>query len=181
MIGREALLALLFAAAVPLSVEEIKEVFQLEEDEVSDLIDSLDSYLKDQRMGIHLSWTHEGITLETDPEFVTYIDKIRTKEEELTSVALETLAIIAFKQPVTKAEIEEIRGVSCDHVLRQLRHKELVTEVGRKDTIGKPLLFGTTDKFLRSMGVVSLNELQEQSQNIYVDDTMLLPKMQSMD
>ena len=66
-------------------------------------------------------------------------------------------------------------------MLRQLRHKELVTEVGRKDTIGKPLLFGTTDKFLRSMGVVSLNELQEQSQNIYVDDTMLLPKMQSMD
>ena len=74
---------------------------------------------------------------------------------------LETLSIIAYKQPITRLEIEKIRGVSCDHAVNRLVEFNLITEVGRKDAPGRPLLFGTTEEFLRSFGVKSLEELPE--------------------
>lgn len=79
----------------------------------------------------------------------------------LTDALLETLSIIAYKQPVTKMEIEKIRGVSCEHAVNRLLDFELITEVGRKDAPGRPILFGTTEQFLRSFGVKSLTELPE--------------------
>lgn len=77
----------------------------------------------------------------------------------LTDVMLETLSIIAYKQPVTKAEIEKIRGVKCDHAVNKLVEYELVKELGRLDAPGRPILFGTTEEFLRSFGVQALDEL----------------------
>ena len=77
----------------------------------------------------------------------------------LTDVLLETLSIIAYKQPITKAEIEKIRGVSCDHAVNKLVEYNLVCELGRLDAPGRPLLFGTTEEFLRSFGVQSIDEL----------------------
>ena len=79
----------------------------------------------------------------------------------LTETLLETLSIIAYKQPVTKLDIERIRGVNCDHAVNRLIEFELVTELGRMDAPGRPLLFGTTEQFLRSFGVKSLEELPE--------------------
>ena len=79
----------------------------------------------------------------------------------LSDIVLETLSIIAYKQPVTKMEIENIRGVSCEHAVNRLLDFELITEVGRKDAPGRPILFGTTEQFLRSFGVKSLTELPE--------------------
>ena len=80
----------------------------------------------------------------------------------MSHAALETLAVIAFKQPVTKAEIEEVRGVNCDRLLKQLLSRQLITELGHKDTIGRPIIYGTTEEFLRSIGVNSIDELHEE-------------------
>ena len=77
----------------------------------------------------------------------------------LTEVMLETLSIIAYKQPVTKAEIEKIRGVKCDHAVNKLVEYDLVTELGRLDAPGRPILFGTTEEFLRSFGVENIDDL----------------------
>ena len=85
------------------------------------------------------------------------------KKQVLSEVVLETLSIIAYKQPITRLEIEKIRGVSCDHAVNRLLEFELITELGRKDAPGRPLLFGTTEQFLRSFGVKSLEELPEVS------------------
>ena len=82
----------------------------------------------------------------------------------LTDTLLETLSIIAYKQPITRLEIEKIRGVSCDHAVNRLVEFGLIAEVGRMDAPGRPLLFGTTEEFLRSFGVKSLEELPELSQ-----------------
>lgn len=88
---------------------------------------------------------------------------VTPKKHMLTDVMLETLSIVAYKQPVTKAEIEKIRGVSCDHAVNRLVEFGLIMEVGRMDAPGRPLFFGTTEEFLRSFGVKSLEELPELS------------------
>ena len=85
------------------------------------------------------------------------------KKHVLTDVLLETLSIIAYKQPVTKAEIEKIRGVSCEHAVSKLVEYNLVSELGRLDAPGRPMLFGTTEEFLRNFGIHSLEELPEMS------------------
>ena len=97
----------------------------------------------------------------TKGEMYEYLVKIakQPKKHVLTDVLLETLSIIAYKQPITKAEIEKIRGVSCDHAVNKLVEYNLVCELGRLDAPGRPLLFGTTEEFLRSFGVHSIDEL----------------------
>ena len=85
------------------------------------------------------------------------------KKFVLTDTLLETLSIIAYKQPITRLEIEKVRGVSCDHAVNRLLEFDLITEVGRMDAPGRPLLFGTTEQFLRSFGVKSIEELPELS------------------
>ena len=97
----------------------------------------------------------------TKSEMYEYLIKIarQPKRHALTDVLLETLSIIAYKQPITKVEIEKIRGVSCDHAVNKLVEYNLVCELGRLDAPGRPLLFGTTEEFLRSFGVQSIDEL----------------------
>ena len=99
----------------------------------------------------------------TKPSMYDYLIKMthRPKKHTLTDVALETLSIIAYKQPVTRLEIERVRGVSCDHAINKLLEYDLITELGRLDAPGRPLLFGTTEQFLRCFGVKSLEELPE--------------------
>ena len=94
---------------------------------------------------------------------------IQPKKAALTDVMLETLSIIAYKQPVTKAEIEKIRGVKCDHTVNKLVEYNLVKELGRLEAAGRPILFGTTEEFLRSFGVQTLDELPVMSQ-VQVED-----------
>ena len=99
--------------------------------------------------------------LSTKKEMYEYLIRIakQPKKHVLSDVLLETLSIIAYRQPVTRAEIEKIRGVSCEHAVNKLLEYELVKEIGRLDAPGKPILFGTTEEFLRSFGVQSLEEL----------------------
>ena len=107
----------------------------------------------------------ESVQLCTKPDMYEYLVKIASTPRKyvLTDTLMETLSIIAYKQPITKLQIEKIRGVSCDHAVNRLVEFGLVSEVGRMDAPGRPLLFGTTEEFLRSFGVKSLEELPELS------------------
>ena len=110
-----------------------------------------------------LSVLENAYQLCTKPTYYETLIKVvkAPRKYILTDALLETLSIIAYKQPVTKMEIEKIRGVSCEHAVNRLLDFELITEVGRKDAPGRPILFGTTEQFLRSFGVKSLTELPE--------------------
>ena len=116
-------------------------------------------------MGIMLIELEESVQLCTKPDMYEYLVKIASTPRKyvLTDTLMETLSIIAYKQPITKLQIEKIRGVSCDHAVNRLVEFGLVSEVGRMDAPGRPLLFGTTEEFLRSFGVKSLEELPELS------------------
>ena len=120
----------------------------------------MDKYQKEER-GIRIIELDHAYQLCSKPEMYEYLIRVakQPKKATLSDVALETLSIIAYKQPVTKAEIEKIRGVKSDHAINKLIEYDLVRELGRIDAPGKPIVFGTTEEFLRSFGVQSLDEL----------------------
>lgn len=157
---REDLEAVLFAAVTPLSVRELSEIFEVEEENILTSIDKLLSWQEEASSGLRVRLVGDSVDLVTYSKASLYIEKIRMKEERLSKACLETLAVIAFKQPITKAEIEEFRGVNCERVLKQLLDKGLIDSLGRKHVIGRPILYGTTEHFLRSIGAHSLEELQ---------------------
>ena len=111
--------------------------------------------------GVQLTELDGSYQMCTKPELYEYLIRMakQPRKQVLTDVLLETLSIIAYKQPITKSEIEKIRGVSSDHAVSKLVEYSLVTELGRLDAPGRPMLFGTTEEFLRSFGVSSIDEL----------------------
>ena len=111
--------------------------------------------------GIKIIELNDSFQMSTKPQMYEAIIKIAhvPKKHVLTEVLLETLSIVAYKQPITRSEIEAIRGVSCDHAINKLVEYRLIVEVGRMDAPGRPILFGTTEDFLRSFGLTSLDEL----------------------
>ena len=116
-----------------------------------------------EESGIKLIELEQSYQLCTKPELYEYVTKVAAQPQKyvLTDVLLETLSIIAYRQPITKPEIDKIRGVKCDHAVNKLVEYNLVCEVGRLDAPGRPLMFGTTEEFLRAFGVASIDELQE--------------------
>jgi len=153
--------ALLFTMGKSLTLKEIAATIEHDEVTTRKLLNQLmDSYEKEGR-GIRLIELDGAYQLCTKPEYYQYIIKLmhRPKKHALTEVQLETLSIIAYKQPVTKSMIEQIRGVSSDHAVNRLLEYNLVCEVGRLDAPGRPILFGTTEEFLRTFGIKSQDEL----------------------
>ena len=163
--------AILFATGNSLKVERLSEVLCLSEEETRAALDTLkERYASDDR-GICLTELEDAVQLGTKGEYYEYLIKLAKSPKRMTlsDTVIETLSIIAYKQPVTRAEIERIRGVSCDHALNRLLEYELVEEVGRLDAPGKPLLFGTTEQFLRSFGVRSIQDLPVMSPEMMQD------------
>lgn len=163
--------AILFATGNSLKVERLSEVLGLNEEETRAALDELkERYAADDR-GICLTELEDAVQLGTKGEYYEYLIKLAKSPKRMTlsDTVIETLSIIAYKQPVTRAEIERIRGVSCDHALNRLLEYELVEEVGRLDAPGKPLLFGTTEQFLRSFGVRSIQDLPVMSPEMMQD------------
>lgn len=150
--------AVLFASGEPVSEKQLCEILEVDEESLHELLDALESDLETH--GIMLQEAAGGWQLVTRPEWFAYVEKLaEAADRKLSRAAMETLSIIAFKQPITKQEIEKIRGVKVERVLAQLVARELVTEVGRKNVIGRPFLYGTTEIFLHSFGLKSLDEL----------------------
>ena len=152
--------ALLFAAGEPLSIKRIAEILQTETETVERLIALLEEDYQSKNRGICIRRVAGGYQLVTKPDFDNLIRQLVSQQElKLSSAAMETLAIIAFKQPVTRSEIEAIRGVKVDGVVNTLLDVGLICEAGRKDSIGKPILYGTTELFLTTFGFYSLEDL----------------------
>ena len=153
--------AILFTMGDSVEVSKIASAIEQDVPTTEKLIHNMmDKYQKEER-GIRIIELDHAYQLCSKPEMYEYLIRIakQPKKHVLTDVLLETLSIIAYKQPITKAEIEKIRGVSCDHAVNKLVEYNLVCELGRLDAPGRPLLFGTTEEFLRSFGVQSIDEL----------------------
>ena len=155
-----ALEAVLFAAGEPVSVAELAQIMQLEKPQVWELLSVLKKAYEAESRGLMLRETAGGWQLVTKPVHYNLLLALTQKKEiKLTNAAMETLAIVAFRQPVTRAEMEAIRGVKVDRVLNTLLDLGLVSEAGRKKALGNPILYATTEKFLATFGLNSLKEL----------------------
>ncbi|MBA4537308.1 SMC-Scp complex subunit ScpB [Bacillus aquiflavi] len=155
--------SLLFTAGDEgLSLKQILAVLKISENEAIEAIEALrDEYDNNKRRGIHLVEFAGTYQLATKKDHAVYLQKLIESPETttLSQAALETLAIIAYKQPITRAEIEEIRGVKTERPLQTLMGKALIKEVGRAEGTGRAYLYGTTKEFLDSFGLKSLEEL----------------------
>ena len=153
--------AILFAMGESVSLSKIASAIGKDETEAKRLLEELKKQYQKKERGIQLIELEDSYQLCTKPELYDYLIQVakQPKKHVLTDVLLETLAIVAYKQPVTKIGIEKIRGVKSDHAVNKLVEYDLVCEVGRLDAPGKPLLFGTTEEFLRRFGVQSVEEL----------------------
>ncbi|KUO58865.1 MAG: segregation and condensation protein B [Gracilibacter sp. BRH_c7a] len=157
-----ALEALLFVAKDPLSAVKIAEIMEISEENVQELVDTLQERYEDPLSGLILIELDNGYKIGTKPSLARYIEILyKQPTQTLSNAALEVLSIVAYKQPLTRGEIDFIRGVHSDTALATLVEKGLVKEVGRKDSPGRPILYGTTDVFLLHFGLKSLNELPE--------------------
>ncbi|MBE5925346.1 MAG: SMC-Scp complex subunit ScpB [Lachnospiraceae bacterium] len=153
--------AVLFSMGEAVDREQIAQALELDVDTVVKIIHNMmDKYDAADR-GVRIVELENAFQMCTKADYYDTLVKIINvpKKHVLTDVLLETLSIIAYKQPITRQEIEAIRGVSCAHAVNKLVEYNLVQEVGRLEVIGRPILFGTTDEFLRSFGVQSTDEL----------------------
>ncbi|MDR2514574.1 MAG: SMC-Scp complex subunit ScpB [Christensenellaceae bacterium] len=156
-----ALEAVLFASGDAVSRADLARALEISPLELEPLEIALRERTRLEGSGIELIMLDGKLQLATKPQLRGYIERAMapTRRQNLTQAALETLCVVAYRQPVTRMEIEEIRGVQSDHSVATLLAHGLIREVGRKETIGRPVLFGTTDEFLRHFGIASLDEL----------------------
>ncbi|MGM0688889.1 MAG: SMC-Scp complex subunit ScpB [Bacillota bacterium] len=153
--------ALLFLSEEPVRVDKIETVLSTSPEEVIDLIRELQrDFARDSR-GLQIFEVAGGFQMGTLPELAPYLEKAFSEDisSNLSTAALEALAIIAYKQPVTRVEIESIRGVRSEHVLENLLKRKLIRVSGRKEGPGRPLLYNTTPDFLKYFGLMDLEDL----------------------
>lgn len=158
---KSALESMMFVWGEPLDVKTAADVFNMNRQEIYDCFLELQKEYEQEGRGIVIREVNKAFQFVTREENADYIERLCTpvKARRLSRSALEVLAIVAYKQPVTKGEIEAIRGIKCDRVMDGLIRKELVCEKGRSDAVGRPILYGTTDAFLKNFGFSSLKEL----------------------
>lgn len=155
--------AILFTMGESVEVSKLAEVIEENVRTTKKVLEEMQKKYEEENRGIMLAWFDDSVQLCTKPDMYEYLIQIakNPRKMTLTDTVIETLSIIAYKQPVTRMDIERIRGVSCDHAINKLLEYDLITELGRLDAPGRPLLFGTTEQFLRCFGVKSLEELPE--------------------
>ena len=154
--------SILFVSGTQVSTKDIAEKLELSESDVKKAIKSLsEKYNED--CGIHLLSFNNKVQFCSNPEYSEAVSSVLNpiKERELSKSMLEAAAIIAYKQPVTRIDLEEIRGVNSEYVIQKLLELGIIEPVGRKDAVGRPVLFGTTDKFLKRFQISSLDELPD--------------------
>lgn len=152
--------ALLFAAETPLTLEKIREVLEAPKEAVLAAVAELKREYHERGGGFTLEEVAGGYQFRTLPEFGAWIRKMKGRgPSALTPAALETLAVVAYRQPIVKADVDRVRGVDTGGTLRGLVEKKLVRIVGRKDVPGKPILYGTTRRFLEVFDLSDLSEL----------------------
>lgn len=158
---KEAVEGILFTMGRSVSISVMAAALEVDKKEIEEVCSELQQEYEEAHRGVRIVKLNDAYQMCTSRDIYEYLIRIakQPKKAVLTDVLLETLSIIAYKQPVTKAEIEKIRGVSSDHAVNKLVEYDLVEEVGRMDAPGRPMLFGTTEEFLRTFGVTSLDDL----------------------
>ena len=152
--------AVLFAAGDPMGMEDLAGILQTDLLTAQNLVTRLQAELDERQSGLTIRRVAGGLQLATRPELYPVVERLsQVVDRKISAPTMETLSIIAFKQPITKQEIEHIRGVRIERALAKLLELELISEVGRKQVLGRPILYGTTDTFLRSFGLNSLEDL----------------------
>lgn len=155
--------SMMFTWGEPLDAKAAADVFNISKQEAIGYFEELMDEYQQEGRGIVIRRINQSFQFVTREENADYVRSLCTpvKTKRLSQSALEVLAIVAYKQPVTKGEIEAIRGIRCDRVMDGLMKKELVCEKGRADTVGRPILYGTTDTFLKNFGFSSIKDLPE--------------------
>lgn len=153
--------ALLFLSGEPITLSNIKETLEIPESEIKKLIDELIVEYNERDAGLLIVEVANGYQIVTNPKYFEWVKKFKGQQlsQRLSMPALETLAIIAYKQPIIRAEIEQIRGVNSESAIRTLHERRLIKIIGRKEAPGRPFLYGTTKEFLQYFGLKDLTEL----------------------
>lgn len=153
--------AILFTMGSSVELGKISTAIGHDDETTKKIIHNMMDKYAEQHRGIKIVELDNAFQMCTNPEYYEQLIKVASqpKKQVLTDVLLETLSIIAYKQPITRIEIEKIRGVKCDHAVNKLVEYNLVMEVGRLDAPGRPILFGTSEEFLRQFGISSLEDL----------------------
>lgn len=151
--------ALLIATDVPLSLQRIAEIINVSIEEVEQGIDTLNQEYKDTGRAFEIKEVAGGYQIYTLSEYADFVGRLKQKKEKLSKAALETLAVIAYHQPITRAEVEKARGVDSSYILESLLEKGLIKTCGRLPTPGRPIKYSTTNEFLRYFGIKDLSEL----------------------
>lgn len=160
---KSALESMMFVWGEPLDVKTCADIFNISKEDCLKYFLELQEEYEQEGRGIVIRQINKSFQFVTKAENMVYIERLCTpvKVKRLSQSALEVLAIVAYKQPVTKGEIDAIRGIKCDRVIEGLVKKELVCAKGRSEGIGRPVLYGTTDTFLKQFGFSSLKDLPE--------------------
>ena len=164
-LAKAAIEAILLAMGESVEISRLADAIEEDIKTTRNILEEMTQEYRQEGRGIGITQLDDAVQLCTKAEMYEYLIKIAKAPRKmvLTDTVIETLSIIAYKQPITRVEIERIRGVSCDHAINKLLEYDLITELGRMDAPGRPLLFGTTQQFLRCFGVGSLEELPELS------------------
>lgn len=158
---KSAIESMMFVWGEPLDIKDVADIFNVDKKEIYGYFKELQAEYEQEGRGIVIREVNKSFQFVTRKENLGYIERLCTpiKHKKLSQSALEVLAIVAYKQPVTKGEIESVRGIRCDRVLEGLEKKNLVAAIGRSDSVGRPVLYGTTDEFLKQFGFETLKEL----------------------
>ena len=158
---KSAIESLLFVAGEPLNIRDIYNNLELDRKTVKSILDELAEDFNSESRGIKLINIDDSYQFVTKSENSEYIQKMlkKNKRQSLSQASIESLAIIAYKQPITRVDIDEIRGVKSESALQRLLESDIINDVGRLEVPGRPILYGTTDEFLRQFGLQSLKEL----------------------
>lgn len=158
---RGAIEAILFVAGEPVEEEALRMALETTPDVLEEALEALSGQYEFERRGIRLLRFGRSVQLSTRPEYAPFVERLLqpVQRQNLSQAAMETLAVIAYRQPATRGDVEAVRGVKCDYSVQSLLHKGLIEEAGRRDTLGRPTLFVTTDLFLRHFGIATLDEL----------------------
>ena len=153
----------LFAAGDSVEVEKLSDILDIDTKSTRAIVEALADRYDREKRGIQILRLEDSYQMCTRRDYQEYIAHLAEPRRSfsLSNAAMEVLAIVAYKQPVTRAVIEQIRGVSCDNLVNKLLEKNFIEEVGRLDTPGRPMLFGTTEEFLRCFGIESVTELPD--------------------
>ena len=182
---KSAMESMMFTWGEPLEAKMAADVFNITKEEAYECFKELQAEYEQEGRGIVIREVNKAFQFVTREDNADYVRRLCTpvKAKKLSQSALEVLAIIAYKQPVTKGEMEAIRGIKCDRVVEGLMNKNLIEEVGRSSAIGRPILYGTTDTFLKNFGFTSLKELPdiEDIESVINDDIEAEPSGDEQD